>query len=200
LLRVLQERTFRTLGGQREQAADVRVIAATNLDPADAVRQGKLREDLYYRLNVFSIRLPPLRDRKSDLPLLIEAFINEFNARNARSVVGVAPRAMQMFERYDWPGNVRELRNVIERATIVTQSRLIDVQDLPPLAGSPIAPAPPAAAASGVGLTPGTTVDEAEQKLIALTLEHTGGNKTRAAEMLGISLKTLHNKLNRLKT
>jgi len=195
MLRVLQERTFRTLGGTREQAADVRVIAATNLDPLEAVSKGKLREDLYYRLNVFSIRLPPLRDRKSDLPLLIEAFINEFNARNNRAVVGVSPRTMQLLERYDWPGNVRELRNVMERATIVAQGRMIDVQDLPPLAGA----AAPAHATGGMGLAPGTTVDEAEQKLIALTLEHTGGNKTRAAEMLGISLKTLHNKLNRLK-
>ena len=102
---------------------------------------------------------------------------------------------MQLLERYDWPGNVRELRNVMERATIVAQGRMIDVQDLPPLAGA----AAPAHATGGMGLAPGTTVDEAEQKLIALTLEHTGGNKTRAAEMLGISLKTLHNKLNRMK-
>jgi DNA-binding NtrC family response regulator len=193
LLRVLQERTFRTLGGTREQTADVRVIAATNVEPLEAVRQNKLREDLYYRLNVFSLRLPPLRDRKDDLPLLIQAFITEFSARNNRSVAGVTARAMTILERYNWPGNVRELRNVIERATIVAQGQSIDVQDLPPLAG-PNSAGP----ADASGLTPGTTVDEAEQRLIAITLEHTGGNKTRAAEMLGISLKTLHNKLNRL--
>jgi DNA-binding NtrC family response regulator len=173
LLRVLQERSFRTLGGQREQSVDIRVVAATNVDPPEAVRQGKLREDLYYRLNVFAIRLPPLRERKDDLPLLIEAFVTEFNARNQRSVTGVSSRVMHVFERYDWPGNVRELRNVIERATIVAQGHVIDVQDLPPLAD--VAPAPPVS--SGAGLAAGTTVEEAERRLIELTLDHTNGNK-----------------------
>ena len=194
LLRVLQERSFRPLGGQREQSVDIRVIAATNADPPEAVRQGKLREDLYYRLNVFAIRLPPLRERKDDLPMLIQAFIKEFNTRNGRSVAGVSDRAMQMLERYDWPGNVRELRNVMERATIVAKAPVIEVADMPVLA-SPSPSAPSAA----VGLSPGTTVDQAEQQLIEVTLQHTGGNKTRAADMLGISLKTLHNKLNRMK-
>jgi DNA-binding NtrC family response regulator len=194
LLRVLQERSFRPLGGQREQSVDIRVIAATNTDPPEAVRQGKLREDLYYRLNVFAIRLPPLRERKDDLPMLIQAFIKEFNARNGRSVAGLSDRAMQMLERYDWPGNVRELRNVMERATIVAKGAVIEVADLPALASTA-----PAAGRPSVGLAPGTTVDQAEQQLIEVTLQHTGGNKTRAAEMLGISLKTLHNKLNRMK-
>jgi len=111
-----------------------------------------------------------------------------------KQVAGVTDRVAQTFQRHDWPGNVRELRNVIERATIVARGSAIDVQDLPPLA-SGAAPAP----ATGVGLAAGTTVDEAERKLIELTLEHTGGNKTRAADLLGISLKTLHNKLNRMK-
>jgi DNA-binding NtrC family response regulator len=194
LLRVLQERSFRPLGGHREQSVDIRVIAATNTDPPEAVRQAKLREDLYYRLNVFAIRLPPLRDRKDDLPMLIQAFIKEFNARNGRSVAGLSDRAMQMIERYDWPGNVRELRNVMERATIVAKGAVIEVADLPALTA-----AAPAASSPSVGLAPGTTVDQAEQQLIEVTLQHTGGNKTRAAEMLGISLKTLHNKLNRMK-
>jgi DNA-binding NtrC family response regulator len=195
LLRVLQERSFRPLGGQREQSVDIRVIAATNVDPPEAVRQNRLREDLYYRLNVFAIRLPPLRERKDDIPLLVQAFLTEFNARNSKSVSGVSDKAMAMLERYDWPGNVRELRNVIERATIVARGALIDTGDLPPLAG----PAAPSPAAAPVGLAPGITVDEAERQLIDVTLQHTGGNKTRAAEMLGISLKTLHNKLNRMK-
>jgi DNA-binding NtrC family response regulator len=173
---------------------DIRVVAATNADPPEAVRLGKLREDLYYRLNVFAIGLPPLRDRKDDLPMLIQAFIKEFNARNGRSVAGVSDRAMQMLERFDWPGNVRELRNVMERATIVAKGPVIEVADLPAL-NSPT----PAAPNANVGLAPGTTVDQAEQQLIEVTLQHTGGNKTRAAEMLGISLKTLHNKLNRMK-
>ena len=194
LLRVLQERTFRTLGGTREQAVDIRVIAATNQDPIDAVRQNKLREDLYYRLNVFAIRLPALRERKDDIPLLAQAFVKEFSARNERDVAGVSDDAMRLLERYDWPGNVRELRNVIERATIVAKNALVMPGDLPPLAGP--APAPRAGAS---GLAPGTTVDEAERQLIEITLQHTSGNKTRAAEMLGISLKTLHNKLNRMK-
>src|SRR6187401_1036861 len=106
LLRVLQERKFRTLGGIREQAVDIRVVAATNVDPPEAVRAGKLREDLYYRLNVFAITLPPLRQRKDDIPLLAEAFIAEFNTRNQRSITGLSPRVMHIFERYDWPGNV----------------------------------------------------------------------------------------------
>jgi DNA-binding NtrC family response regulator len=193
LLRVLQERTFKRLGGRAEQATDIRVIAATNTDPPEAVERGRLREDLYYRLNVFAIRLPPLRERKEDLPLLIQAFINEFNARNTRSVAAVDEHAMQMLERYSWPGNVRELRNVIERATIVAEGRFIEVRDLPTLADRGHH------GQSGLGLTPGTTVEEAERQLILLTLQHTHDNKTHAAELLGISLKTLHNKLNRLK-
>jgi len=197
LLRVLQERRFRTVGGTREIAVDIRVVAATNVDPAEAVKTGKLREDLYYRLNVFEIRLPPLRERLDDLGLLADAFIREFAARNGRDVVGLSDAALDELRHHDWPGNVRELRNVIERATIVARGRLIDVGDLPPLG---VAAATDAPAAGGDVLTAGTTVDEAERRLIEITLEHTGGNKTRAAEMLGISLKTLHNKLNRMKS
>src|SRR4249920_240029 len=193
LLRVLQERRFRRLGGRNEQAVDIRVIAATNADPPEAVQRGRLREDLFYRLNVFAIRLPPLRDRKEDLPLLIQAFISEFNTRNNRTVAAVDERAMRILERYSWPGNVRELRNVMERATIVADGRFIEVKDLPTLVDSGHAGAP------GAGLHAGTTVEEAERQLILLTLQHTNDNKTRAAELLGISLKTLHNKLNRLK-
>src|ERR1700704_5059274 len=119
LLRVLQERSFRRLGGRTEQSVDVRVIAATNIDPLDAVHSGKLREDLYYRLNVFALRLPTLRERKEDLPLLVQAFIAEFNARNQKAIAGVDQSAMRMIEHYGWPGNVRQLRNVIERAPIL---------------------------------------------------------------------------------
>jgi transcriptional regulator with PAS, ATPase and Fis domain len=193
LLRALQERTFRRVGGRVEQSVDIRVIAATNTDPAVAVQKGMLREDLYYRLNVVGIRLPPLRERMEDLPLLVDSFINEFSTQNARSVVGVAPAATRVLEEYAWPGNIRELRNVIERATIMAAGRLIDLGDLPPLGRA----APPADDA--IRLEPGMTVDEAERRLILVTLEHTGNNKTRAAELLGISLKTLHNKLNRFR-
>ena len=199
LLRVLQERKFRRLGGRTEQEVDVRVLAATNIDPVSAIRDGKLREDLYYRLNVFSIALPPLRERKDDLPLLIQAFIDEFNTRDHRTVKGVSPQATRQLEQYEWPGNVRELRNVIERATILARGDLIEPAHLPVFGPAPAAP-PAGAPANGVTIAPGMTVDEAEQKLIIATLDSAGGNKTRAAEMLGISLKTLHNKLNRFKS
>ncbi len=197
LLRVLQERKFRRLGGRVEQEVDVRVIAATNVNPTDAIREGRLRDDLYYRLNVFAIELPPLRDRKEDLPLLVQAFIDEFNARDRRQIRGVTPDAMRMLQVYDWPGNVRELRNVMERATILARGELVEAQHLPRF-GAPSKP-PESASPAGVTIAPGMTVDEAERRLIMATLEAAGGNKTRAAEMLGISLKTLHNKLNRMK-
>ena len=194
LLRVLQERTFRRLGGRQEQSVDVRVIAATNQNPAEAVRNGKLREDLYYRLNVFAIEIPPLRDRRDDIPLLIQRFLNEFNAGNDKAVRAVDQEAMQILEQYPWPGNIRELRNVIERATILCDTDFIQTRHLPPLLvtrGEETLPS--------ITLNPGMTVDEAERRLILLTLDHTRNNKTRAAEILGISLKTLHNKLNRMK-
>jgi DNA-binding NtrC family response regulator len=196
LLRVLQEQKFRRVGGRTEQSVDVRVLAATNIDPVEAVKNGKLREDLFYRLNVFAMRLPPLRERKEDLPLLTQAFINEFNQRNQRSIAGVDHQTMRMLEQYSWPGNVRELRNVIERATIIASGPFIEAKHLPPtVAGEPAA----AAHQAQVALSPGTTVEEAERRLIMMTLEHTRDNKTRAAEILGISLKTLHNKLNKLR-
>src|SRR3954449_2524370 len=194
LLRVLQERTFRRLGGRQEQSVDVRVIAATNVNPTDAVRNGKLREDLYYRLNVFAIELPPLRDRRDDVPLLIQRFLNEFNGVNEKAVKAVDAEAMQILEQYPWPGNIRELRNIVERAVILAEGEFIEMRHLPPLLvtrGEETLPT--------MTLTPGTTVDEAERRLILLTLDHTRNNKTRAAEILGISLKTLHNKLNRMK-
>jgi transcriptional regulator with PAS, ATPase and Fis domain len=195
LLRVLQERKFRRLGGRTEQSVDVRVIAATNVDPLHAVQAGKLREDLYYRLNVFALRLPPLRERKEDLPLLIQAFINEFNQRNQKNIAGVDHEAMRLLEHYMWPGNVRELRNVIERATILAPGPFIEAKHLPPTLNNE----PPVQHQPQVALAPGTTVEEAERRLILMTLEHTRDNKTRAAEILGISLKTLHNKLNKLR-
>jgi DNA-binding NtrC family response regulator len=195
LLRVLQERKFRRLGGRNEQSVDVRVIAATNIDPLEAVGKGKLREDLYYRLNVFAMRLPPLRERKEDLPLLVQAFITEFNSRNQKSIAAVDHQAMRLLDHYAWPGNVRELRNVIERATILAAGPFIETRHLPPALSSEPAPQHQ----PQVALAPGTTVEEAERRLIMMTLEHTRDNKTRAAEILGIILKTLHNKLNKLK-
>ncbi len=194
LLRELQERKVRRLGGRAEQSVDVRVIAATNINPIEAVKNGRLREDLFYRLNVFAIELPPLRHRKEDLPLLIQSFIAEFNTRNNKRVTAVDGAAMRVLEQYGWPGNVRELRNVIELAVILSAGEFIELKHLPPLFAESTDSAKPS-----VALTPGITVEEAENRLILLTLEHTRDNKTRAAEILGISLKTLHNKLNKLR-
>ena len=195
LLRVLQERTIRRLGGQREQPVDVRIIAATNANPQDAIRDGRLREDLYYRVNVVTILMPPLRERREDIPLLVQAFLTEFNECNRRNVRGVASPALAALERYAWPGNIRELRNVIERAIILTRGDLVEIDHLPPdLLLTPQPPVP-----ETLALTAGISVGEMEQRLIELTLEHTRNNKTRAAEMLGISVKTLHNKLNKFK-
>jgi DNA-binding NtrC family response regulator len=194
LLRVLQEQKFRRLGGRQEQTVDVRVIAATNVNPGEAVKSGKLREDLYYRLNVFAIELPPLRQRKDDLSLLMQSFLAEFNERNKKAVSAIDPAAMRILEQYNWPGNVREVRNIIERAVILANGDFIEPKHLPPLVTDS-----PDVVKPTVALEPGTTVEEAERRLILMTLEHTRDNKTRAAEILGISLKTLHNKLNRLR-
>jgi transcriptional regulator with PAS, ATPase and Fis domain len=196
LLRVLQERRFRRVGGRQEQAVDVRLVAATNVDPAEAVKRGQLREDLYYRLNVFTLTLPTLRDRREDVPLLVQAFLNEFNSRHGKAVVTVDRQVLKTFETYAWPGNVRELRNTIERATIVTTGEVIEPKHLPPAIAEAGRLEP---TRRTLEIAPGTSVEEAERQLIQLTLEHTGDNKTRTAEILGISLKTLHNKLNKLK-
>jgi len=141
-----------------------------------------------------SIALPPLRDRREDLPLLVQSFLSEFAAKLGRPIAAVDQEAMRILERYAWPGNVRELRNVIERATILAAGEFIEPRHLPPALVAGNEQGLPALA-----LAPGTTVDEAERQLIELTLQHTGDNKTRAAEILGISLKTLHNKLNRFR-
>src|SRR6476620_7659547 len=194
LLRVLQERIFRRLGGRQEITVDVRVIAATNVNPHEAVSTGKLREDLYYRLNVFALDLPPLRERSEDIPLFVQSFLSEFNRVNGKAVRAVDQEAMYLLERYPWPGNIRELRNVIERATILADGDFVEAKHLPPslvAKGEETLPT--------LTIAPGMTVDETERRLILLTLAHCRNNKTRAAEVLGISLKTLHNKLNRMK-
>jgi len=194
-LRILQDGTVRRLGGKTELQVDVRVVAATNRDPAEAIREGRLREDLYYRLNVVTITLAPLRARRDDIPLLLEAFIQEFNAKYGKQVRSVDEGTLQSLLEHPWPGNVRELRNAIERAIIVCDADLIGAQHLPPAAPATL----PSREAGGdtVVLAVGTTVDEAERQLILRTLVSTGNNKARAAEILGISLKTLHNKLHR---
>jgi DNA-binding NtrC family response regulator len=197
LLRVLEDSRVRRLGGKSEISVDVRVIAATNRVLDDALKKGDLREDLYYRLNVFQIALPPLRSRLEDLPVLTETLITNLNRKHACNITSVSTEVMSAFGRYAWPGNVRELRNVLERAVIMAGEGEIQVSHLPYDFGVSIGSRPPAQVfePESVRLPVGTTVSDAERALIQLTLQHTKNNKTRAAEILGISLKTLFNKL-----
>jgi len=169
------------------------VLAATNKDPEQAVAERQLRQDLYFRLNVFHIHLPPLRDHKEDLPLLIEHLLAEISEKHGKKVTNVGADVMDLFRSYPWPGNVRELRNVLERAAIASDRGVITRTHLPADFGH--APATAAGGLSALRFPVGTTVDEAERELIVQTLAATSQNKTRAAELLGISLKTLHNKL-----
>jgi len=192
LLRVLEDRKVRRLGSKVETPVDVRVLAATNKDPEQAVAQGHLRQDLYFRLNVFHIHLPPLRDRKEDLPLLVEHILRDLNVKHSRQVRGINAEVNELFHGYAWPGNVRELRNALERAVIVCDRDLIGRSHLPTDFGRTHATA--ASELSSLRFPLGTTVDAMERELIVQTLAATN-NKTRAAELLGISLKTLHNKL-----
>jgi len=177
-----------------ETTVDVRVLTATNKVPEEAVANGELRQDLYYRLNVFNVHMPPLREHKEDIPELVRALLAEMSARHGRKVATVSEAVLNAFNNYSWPGNVRELRNALERAVIVCEGAVIETRHLPPGFGqTTVRPAvnDPDAVRLGVG----TTVEQAEKLLILKTLESTHNNKTRAAEILGISLKTLHNKL-----
>lgn len=192
-LRILEDGTVRRLGGKVEIQVDVRVLAATNKDPLKAMKDGTLREDLYYRLNVFHLSLPPLRDRREDIPLLIQAFIEEFNAKYEKRVKAVDEAALRILLGHPWPGNVRELRNTIERAVIACEADLIAPKYLPPELASTTRDESP----DSITLPLGITLEEVEKALILKTLASVNQNKTRAAEILGISLKTLHNKLHR---
>ncbi len=195
LLRVLEDGKVRRLGAKAEIQVDVRVLAATNKVPEAAVSKGELRKDLYYRLNVFQIALPPLRERKDDLPLITETLLGQLNQKHSCRVSGLEPAVIERFQQHNWPGNVRELRNVLERAVIVAGEGTIALSHLPTDFLAPFEPARPQGDGDGIALRVGATVAEAEKSLILRTLEHTRNNKTRAAEILGISLKTLHNKL-----
>jgi DNA-binding NtrC family response regulator len=194
LLRVLEDRKLRRLGSKVETTVDVRVLAATNKIPEEAVAQGQLRNDLYYRLNVFNLHMPPLREHKEDVPELVKSLLTDMNAKHGRNAAMISEAVLNLFQNYSWPGNVRELRNTLERAVIVCEDAVIETKHLPPGFGQ-IIPRPAASDPNAVHLGVGTTVEEAERLLILKTLEATNNNKTRAAEILGISLKTLHNKL-----
>jgi len=191
-LRILQDGMLRRLGGKAEVAVDVRVVAATNKDPEKAIREGVLREDLYYRLNVFSISLPPLRERREDLSLLVRAFLEEFDAKYDKRVKAVDEAVLEILRRHPWPGNVRELRNVLERAVIACTADVITPAQLP--AGLSHCAEP--GQTDFVRLPVGTNLADVEREFILKTLAAVEGNKTRAAELLGISVKTLYNKLN----
>jgi len=194
LLRVLEDHKLRRLGSKVETTVDVRVLAATNKVPDEAVERGELRRDLYYRLNVFNIHMPPLKGHKEDIPALVESLLKEMSTKHGRNVKGVSDAVLTLFLNYSWPGNVRELRNTLERAVIVCDGGGIETRHLPPNFGQ-TAVRSSSEDPDAVRLGVGTTVEEAERRLILKTLESTNNNKTRAAEILGISLKTLHNKL-----
>jgi DNA-binding NtrC family response regulator len=190
LLRVLADGKVRRLGGSFEFEFDVRVLAATNRDPMKAIEERKLREDLYYRLNVVPIALPPLRARGEDIPLLAQHFVNEFNTKHDLNIEGATDEAMAMLRVYSWPGNVRELRNVIERSVVLAKGDWIDINDLPPYVRNPLLR--PEKLVFAVGET---TVADAERELILKTLERAGNNKAEAARQLGVDVKTIYNKL-----
>ncbi|HXJ80978.1 MAG TPA: sigma-54 dependent transcriptional regulator [Candidatus Methylomirabilis sp.] len=197
-LRILEDGAVRRLGAKTEIKVDARLIAATNQDPVEAMRAERFREDLYYRLNVVRIELPPLRDRREDIPLLLQAFIEEFGAKYGKQIVSVDEAARQDLMTQTWPGNIRELRNTLERAVIVCDGELIRLEHLPAPAGALVrASSRNGEHPNSVVFNVGTSLDDVEKEMILRTLAANGNNKTSTAHILGISLKTLHNKLRR---
>ncbi len=191
LLRVLQEREITRVGGEQVVKVDVRVIGATNRDLLKLVNEGSFREDLYYRLNVVGLEIPPLRERKEDIPLLAQHFLEMFSSKNQKNLKGFSPRAMDLLIRYDWPGNVRELMNAVERGVVLSQSEYLDDNDLRINHGFS---QPPAEHLPGFDQTD-VLLEEVEKETILKTLASTAGNKSEAARRLGITRKTLHKKL-----
>lgn len=190
LLRALQEKEIERVGGTETIPINVRIIATTNRNLEEAIENGTFREDLFYRLNVITINVPPLRERKEDIPELVDYFIKKFSQENGRHIEGISKDTLEILMEYDWPGNIRELQNIIERAVVLAENkRILDIGDLGFLGG--INPK----SYRKYSFTPGITLQEAEKKLILQTLEYCNGNKTKTAEMLGISVRTLRNKL-----
>ena len=203
LLRVLESRTLQRVGGNSDVKVDFRLVAATNRDLAAYVREGKFREDLYYRLNVIDIRLPALKDRPGDIALLVSRFTKEFAKKNDVEIKGIDSTALKALEAYSWPGNVRQLRNVIERMVVLADGSRLTLADIPTeiIDDAAIAPitapvASPPAAANAPAAPASVSLADTEKSVIMKTLEECGFNKTRAAEKLGISRRTLHRKLN----
>ena len=197
LLRVLEESKVRRLGSVKDTPISVRVLAATNQPTETAIQNKRLREDLFYRLNVFHLPLPPLRDRKGDLPAIAAALIRNLNKKHGCRVTHITPEALSLMQDYGWPGNVRELRNVVERAVIVAGEGEIHLRHLPSL----LVPSPQPAVSQGeagdvLQVRVGDRLSEVEEAYIRLVLRYTNNNKTRAAEIIGVSLRTLHNKIN----
>ena len=192
ILRVLQEKKFERVGGEQTIEVDVRIVAATNRNLEEEVRAGRFREDLYYRLNVVHIQVPPLRERKDDIPLLMSSFLDEFNRENGKAIKGLNGKAKAAMFRYAWPGNIRELRNCMESAVVMCSDDEISLQDLPP---SVSAAAGTASADDSVSVPLGVTLDEADRLVIEANLAANRGNKSRTAEVLGIGRKTLQRKL-----
>ncbi|MDD5645489.1 MAG: sigma-54 dependent transcriptional regulator, partial [bacterium] len=190
LLRVLQDKAFERVGGTQTLKADIRIIAATNKNLQPLIKSGKFREDLYYRLNVVHFHLPPLRDRKEDIPLFIEAFIGELSKSSGKIIEGITDGALNVLSGYNWPGNIRQLRNTLEHMILFNSSRTLDVKDIPP----EITPAIGAPNEKTV-LTETGTIKELEKDLILKELQKSNGNKTEVATRLGISRRTLYRKL-----
>jgi two-component system, NtrC family, response regulator HydG len=192
LLRVLQEGEIERLGGTGPLAVDVRVVSATRRDLPREVAENRFREDLYYRLNVVEVRIPPLASRREDVPLLADHFLRRFAAKNAKPLRGFSPEALQAMEDYAWPGNVRELEHAVERAVVLSRGEVLEAGDLPESVRTG-----PRGAAGQVVIPIGTPMEEVERRLIHETLRHTGGDKTMAARLLGIAARTIYRKLER---
>jgi two-component system response regulator HydG len=197
LLRVLQEREFTRVGGESTIRVDVRLIAATNKDLPDLIGQGTFREDLYNRLNVVGLEIPPLKNRQEDIPLLAQHFLEVFSARNRKAIKGYTPQAMDHLIRHAWPGNVRELMNAVERAVVLSQAGFLSEQDFEFIQSHQINYDKPVSNGneSRIFMDGATSLEEVEKTTILNTLEASGGNKSEAARRLGITRKTLHKKL-----
>ncbi|MBK9072418.1 MAG: sigma-54-dependent Fis family transcriptional regulator [Myxococcales bacterium] len=195
LLRVLQEQEFERVGSNTPTRVDVRLIAATNQDLMAAVRAGRFREDLYYRLNVVAIEMPPLRDRLTDLPLLAQHFLHRFAVANQKQITGISAAAMNAMNHHRWPGNVRELENMIERAVVMTKGSTIELGDLPALLSELVQSSASAAGGNAMPPIPGAKLADIEKYAILETLKATGGSTSKTAEMLGVGVRTIQYRL-----